>query len=190
MSDLSVSVCRASEVDFVVELEGAVPTGWLGNLSMGLAEAGISIRSGAARADPLGHWLARLELCRTPGGKDPGSLDLEELANRPSGAGFTTRIEIFEYALTRDSDRDALLHLHVCGRDRLGFLAALLRRLAFFALFPVELELETRGERAIDRLWLQSGGSAPSERVRRALDGHLRALSHPLRPRADPSGRP
>jgi hypothetical protein len=190
MSELGISVCRTSEVDFVLELEGAVPTGWIGNLSMGLAEAGISIRSGAARSDSLGRWLARLELCRTPGGKDPASLDLEELASRPSGAGFATRIEILEYSLARDLERAALLRLDVCGRDRLGFLAALLRRLAFFALFPVELELETEAGRAIDRLWLQSGGSAPSERVRRALDGHLRALARPTRPRPGPPSRP
>jgi hypothetical protein len=172
-------VCRASEVDWTVELEGAVPTGWLGNLSMGLAEAGISILSGSARSDAPGDWFARLALRRTPGGRDPASLDLEQLASRPSGAGFTTRIEIFEYSITRDASRGALLLLCVCGRDRLGFLAALLRRLAFFALFPVALELETQDERALDRLWLQGGGGPPSERVRRALDGHLRALTRP-----------
>ena len=76
--------------------------------------------------------------------------------------------------------------LEIEGEDRVGFLAALLRRMAYLSLFPVELELETSGGRALDRFWLRSAGDrAPSERARVALAASLEALVHsgPGRPK-------
>jgi hypothetical protein len=57
------------------------------------------------------------------------------------------------------------------ARARYGrLLAALLRRLSYFALFPVEKRLETRDGRVEDVLFLRGAGDpAPSSRAREAL---------------------
>ena len=114
---------------------------------------------------------------RTPGAVDPRSLDLATLARTASGAGFATPIELDHFLLHASLDHGGTLQLCIGAADTVGFLAALLRRLAYFALFPVELKLETQGARIADELWVCAGGSrAPSAATTAALRSALQSL--------------
>lgn len=160
-----------------VQLSGVLLPGWCGNLAAGLARAGISIQRGLARRGPAGTWHAQLELARTEAGVDPRSIDYMDLATRESEAGFGTPIVLDAYQVTRVDAHGGALRLDVSGPDVVGFLGALLRRLAYQALFPVELRIETRDGRAEDRLWLRSiGGGVPSPEDEATLEASLERL--------------
>jgi hypothetical protein len=94
-----------------------------------------------------------------------------------AGAGFATPLPLVGFALAPSPSRGGCLRLDVAGEDGVGFLAALLRRLAFHSLFPVELGLDTVGGQARDRLWLRgAGGTRPLPRAQLALRASLEAL--------------
>lgn len=162
---------------FALYLDGPLAPGWAGNLAAGLARDGVSIDCGHARGTGAGQWSARIEVVRTPGATDPRSLDVAALATTDSGAGFATPIELDHFALHASLDHGGTLQLQIGAADAVGFLAALLRRLAYFALFPVELKLETQDTRIADELWLAAGGSrAPSTATVDALRSAMQAL--------------
>lgn len=160
----------------ILRVAGALPPGWCGNLATGLARRGIGIDSGHALCVHPGHWRGEFTL-DCPRGERPLPTQLAPLLEVDAGAGFTTPIELLDYRLEPSRTREGCLILEVEGPDRVGFLAALLRRLAYLALFPVELRLETRRGLAHDRLWLRgAGGRAPLPRTEKALAASLDAL--------------
>jgi hypothetical protein len=162
---------------FRLKLAGRFPPGWCGNLAAGLARAGIAIESGRALSSAARGW--RAELClRAPGcGADPRQLDFGQLLETDAGAGFTTPIALLASRVGSSPRHGGCLTLAIEGEDRVGFLAALLRRLAYLSLFPVELELETRGGVAADLLWLRgAGGRQPCAGAARSLAASLGAL--------------
>ena len=158
-------------------LEGSLPPGWAGNLASGLAAQRISIERGEARAERGGIWTARFEVERLAGARPFESIDIAKLAATDAGEGFATPLRLFDSSVEASQDRGGCLVVAVTAQDSVGFLAALLRRLAFFSLFPVEMRLETRRGRIEDALWLRGAGDrAPSARahdaLRRALAVH------------------
>jgi hypothetical protein len=162
---------------FELQLDGPLPTGWAGNLAAGLARVGVSIDRGHARGAGAGLWSSRIEVVRTAGAADPRALGIEALATTDSGAGFAAPIELDHFALLPSLEHGGTLQLRLEAADTMGFLAALLRRLAYFALFPVEMRLETRSGRIADEFWLCAGGSrAPSPATADALRAVLRSL--------------
>ena len=164
---------------FEMRLDGPLAPGWAGNLAAGLARAGISIDRGHARDTGAGVWTARVEIVARPGAADPRALDPAKLVTLDSGAGFATPIELDHFALHTSLDHGGTLQLAIGAADTVGFLSALLRRLAYFALFPVDLRLETRDLRVADEFWLRAGGSrAPSRATESALRRALQALQH------------
>ncbi len=159
-----------------VALDGVLWPGWVGNLSSGLAARRLSILRGHAQGNRTGAWRASFELMRLPEGDDPTTLDWIELAREEAREGFATPLRLERFELESVLDHDGSLRLAVAAEDRVGFLAALLRRLAYFSLFPVELRLETRGHHLLDELWLRSGGHRPpSSTTREALARVLNA---------------
>lgn len=155
-SDAAFEVVPAEAGVLRARLEAHLPPGWLGNLTAQLAARGVSIDRAHARGEDTGLWRASFEVRCDPGTALPE--DWVALARRPGREGFRTDLPIESYALRRPPDAPHALDLRVRGRDTVGFLAALLRRLAFLALFPVEAEIETKDGRVDDRLALRSAG--------------------------------
>jgi hypothetical protein len=167
---LGGDLCRLS-------LEGVLWPGWAGNLASGLAAQRMSILRGSALGGRAGLWTATFDVLRLPDAPDPASLDLLALARHDAREGFSTPLRIGRFALHPALEHDGSLQLVVSAQDRIGFLAALLRRLAYFSLFPVEMRLDTRGDRVTDELWLRAGGDRPpSTTTREALAHALGAL--------------
>ena len=174
---LVTRVVAIGDERYEVQLDGPLAPGWAGNLAAGLARVGVSIDRGHARGAGAGLWSARIEVVRTPCAADPRALGIAKLATTDSGAGFATSIELDHFALLPSLEHGGTLQLRLEAADTVGFLAALLRRLAYFALFPVEMRLETRSGRIADEFWLCAGGSrAPSPATADALRAVLRSL--------------
>ena len=166
----SVRVRPLGAERFQFYIEGSLAPGWAGNLASGLAAHHISIERGEARAERGGVWTARFEVQRLAGAPRFEKLDLAELAATDAGEGFATPLRLIGFKLETAVDRGGCLMVGVSAYDTVGFLAALLRRLAYFSLFPIELRLETRDGRVDDRLWLRGAGDrAPSLRAQQAL---------------------
>jgi hypothetical protein len=155
---------------FQFYIEGSLPPGWAGNLASGLAAQRVSIERGEARAERGGVWAARFEVQRLAGAQPFASIDIAKLASTDAGEGFATPLRLIDFSVASTDDRGGCLELGVTALDTVGFLAALLRRLSYFSLFPIEMRLETRGDRIDDRLWLRGAGDrAPSARAQEAL---------------------
>jgi len=165
----SVRVRALGAERFQFYLEGSLAPGWAGNLASGLAAQRVSIERGEARAE-RGVWAARFEVRALAGAPPFASIDLAKLAATDAGEGFATPLRLVDFSIEWGAERGGCLVIGVSAHDTVGFLAALLRRLSYFSLFPVEMRLETRGDRVDDRLWLRGAGDrAPSARAHEAL---------------------
>jgi hypothetical protein len=166
----SVRIRALGSERYVFHIDGMLPPGWAGNLASGLAAQHVSIERGEARAERGGVWTARFEVQRLAGAAPFANLDLAKLAATDAGEGFATPLRLVDFSVDWAADRGGCLALTVSAHDTVGFLAALLRRLSYFALFPIEMRLETRGDRIDDALWLRGAGDrVPSARAREAL---------------------
>ena len=179
--DVRASVEAIGEGLHVLTVEGRLGPGWAGNLAAGLAERAISIERGEARASRLGLWSARFEVRPLARAPTLAALDHVALARTDAGRGFATPLRLDAYELDASDAYGGSLRLAVSAPDYVGFLAGLLRRLAYFALFPVALRLETQTDRVADELWLRGAGQrVPSANAHAAL---ARALASHAAPR-------
>jgi hypothetical protein len=159
-----------------VELEGELPLGWLGNLASGLARRGVSIVRGSAERQGTG-WQCSFEVVSEEvDGAHPKDLGFVALAleEAPEGAGPVV-LESFILNVPR---RSGAVELTVRGRDRPGFLAALLGRLSLLGLYPERISVETVHDAAADTLYLHAlGGAAPTPGAIDALREFLRGVT-------------
>ncbi len=157
-----------------VELTGALPPGWCGNLAGALSKRGVSILRGNAERQG-DSWSVVLEVAAEDG-TDPRELDFAALASEatPEVEG-SLRLESFVLNLPR---RGAAVELTVRGPDRRGFLATLLDRLATLGLFPERISVETVHGMASDTFWLQAAGDErPAARSLDSLREFLRSVT-------------
>lgn len=176
MGEREIEVVYPKLGSALVRLSGRMRPGWCGNLSSGLAGRGVDILRGHAASEGAGSWSAEFEL-RCPADVNLSPSSLCRLLEADATAGFASPIELARYRLETSPARGGCLFLEVEAPDRVGVLAALLRRLAYHALFPVELRLDSSGSRARDQLWLRAGGDrTPSRRIEVALAASLEAL--------------
>jgi hypothetical protein len=160
-----------------LRIEGTFKPGWLGSLTAGLAEQGVSIERGFAEADSLGSWEAELLLSRTPTGALPSPSELVRMADRDVRDYSAPRVELAIGSASRVPDHGGSLLVIVEGKDQVGFLASVLTRLADVALLPVEIAISTTaGGRVADRLWLRGPGH------REPRPEALHAVTHALHP--------
>lgn len=165
-----------------VRLAGDLPIGWMGALSLGIAEAGLSIERGTARRIDRRRWETELELNSSLPGRKLAAPDYLLLASRRLHH-VPRAIVIEAYTIDRHPERGTLV-LDLKGVDCVGFLGSLLDRLAGLLLFPVEMEIETVESHAVDRLCLQAlGGKPPSLEAEQVLAELLEGL-RPSAPRA------
>jgi hypothetical protein len=174
-------VRRLSRDLHLLTLWGRLGGRWADPLCRGLARAGLSIRRGYAvrsgRGERGSPWQARMEIVREEPSTDPVLLDYLELLAR-GRAPSETPIELTDYTLSESQVHGGSLFLEVRGPDRTGFLGGMLERIAFLALTPVEMKIETLEGGVHDQLWLRThDGEVPTPRARKllaeVLDGRL-----------------
>ena len=162
-------------------LWGHLGARWADPLCRGLGRAGLSIRRGFAvrqqENDPSSGWRARFEIVREEASTDPVLLDYLELLAR-GRTPSRTPIVLSEYQLSESSAHGGSLYLEMRAPDHLGFLGAILERLSFLSLAPVEMRIETLETGVHDQFWLRArDGSVPRPRARKllaeVLDGRL-----------------
>ncbi|HEX2676460.1 MAG TPA: hypothetical protein VHM19_07465 [Polyangiales bacterium] len=165
-----------------VKLNGQFQPGWMAALCTGLGDRRLSIDQAHAVRGGDGGWQAQLELVALAGASDPLNVPYVELAR---SALSLPRAEL---QLSKQNVQPALhaggaLLVTLEARDSLGLLGSLLASFAGLMLFPIELQIETRNDRACDSFWLVGvGGSAPSAHARAALERMLGSWM-PLRAR-------
>lgn len=156
-----------------LKLWGRFPPGWTGALSGGLSRKRIGIIRGHARKVQT-SWSAMFELDASRCATNPDGIDFLAMALDDRDEGPATAISLDEFTLVESA---GALQLEVRAADQLGFLAALLNRLAFLFLFPEEMRIETVDDRAVDRFRLKGiGGTPPSSTARAALERKLQDL--------------
>ncbi|MBI2354034.1 MAG: hypothetical protein HYV06_03215 [Deltaproteobacteria bacterium] len=85
---------------------------------------------------------------------------------------------LYDYVLEHSAKYEGSLYIEVTGEDRLGFLSALLNAFSLFSLFPVEMVVETKQKKVMDRFWLKGlGGASPSESAASALRDILKSYT-------------
>lgn len=157
-----------------IELAGLLAPGWAGCLASGLARRAISIERGHAIGDGQGLWAGRFEVTSP---HDLRNLALAPLLAEDGDASARATIALEECAVLAVPEHGGSFHVVVRGRDCVGFLAALMRRFAYFSLFAVELRLDTRDGLADDQFWLRAGGCRrPATATEPALRSALRGL--------------
>ena len=174
-------VRRLGDDRHLLALWGDLGARWADPLCRGLSRAGLAIRRGFAvrreDSDPASGWRARFEIAREEASTDPVLLDYLELLARGRTLSRAP-IHLSEYALSESNAHGGSLFLEVRGPDHTGFLGAILERLAFLSLSPVEMRIETLDSGVHDQFWLRTrDGAVPNPRARKllgeVLDGRL-----------------
>jgi hypothetical protein len=147
---------------------------WLGQLGTALGNDGVSIVAGSATRTATYSWLANFELDTSGASATFGARSIGFALRQPP-IRATSEVRLLGWSLDR-RPQDDLIHLCVQAADELGFLGALLRRLAVLALVPVELRVTTEADRIDDEFVLaRVGGAAPTKEVEQALSQMLPA---------------
>jgi hypothetical protein len=173
-------VRRIARDRHLLALWGQLGPRWADPLCRGLARAGLGIRRGFAvrqQPDPASGWRARFEIERESSSTDPVLLDYLDLLAR-GRTPSRTPIRLSQYGLSESSAHGGSLFLEVRGPDHIGFLGAILERLSFLSLSPVEMRIETLADGVHDQFWLRTrDGEIPRPRARKLLgdvmDGRL-----------------
>jgi hypothetical protein len=162
-SPTGFEINRMTSGHFALEIWGRLPPTWIGALSSGLSRNRISVINGAAKKVKT-SWQAEFEVMPAPLATDPNRIDFLELALKGHVAAPAVTISLDEFLLDDNPQKyDGALYLEVKAQDQLGFLGALLNRLAYFTLFPESLIIETVDDRIFDRFWIKGlGGQFPS----------------------------
>jgi len=170
-------VSRNPSGTFNLSIRGRFQPDWLGNLSSGLSRNRINIISGTARKIRF-SWEASLEIMPDRFATDLKNIDFITVARDGVDTGPAVQITLEAFSLGRPELNGGALYMEIKARDQLGFLGALLNSLAFYALFPERMIIETEQGRISDRFWIKGiGGAAPSDAainsLRLKLEGFL-----------------
>jgi hypothetical protein len=170
------AVTHLTQAHWSVRIWGTLGAFWADAFSLGLSDAGISIRRGFARQDGAGRWIADFVLSPGAASPAPSTLDFLSLASSPPAVRDGGPIVLSHYALDGGPDVGPSLYLEVRGPDRVGFLGSLLHALARLDLSPCEMLISTRDGEAFDRFFLKTlSGAVPSQGVRHELEASLDA---------------
>ena len=179
--DARSSVIPLSALSARVRMEGYFKPTWMAGLCGGLSERHVSIERVHATRSADGAWHAELDVS-PPSTLDLASVPYVELAD----ADFRTELgalQLESFQLTESDDHDGSLRLSFEAPDSLGLLGRVLGMLAMMGLFPVAMQIETRGGRARDTLWLSGmGRAAPSGQARQNLERTLHSMLKRSRP--------
>ena len=162
---------------FRLRLSGRLGRSWAAHLCSGLAHHHLSVLRGSARRTG-DTWRARFELERLAPRVDPHRIDYLRLCRSRAERSATAPLRLERFSVAESLSIFPALDVWVEAPDRLGLLGALLERLAFLALVPDEMWIETRDGRAFDRFRVRNAeGGLPSRATRQVLRevlaGHL-----------------
>jgi hypothetical protein len=165
---------RARPVALELELGGPLLPGWAGKLASACARRAISLDRGHAVGDRNGLWSARFEIVSA---LDLRALPLASFLLEDADDSARLPPALASCDVHAAVEHGGSLHVEVTAPDCVGFLAGLMRRFAYFSLFPVELRLDTRSGRVDDQFWLRAGAyRRPSPATGPALRSSLRGL--------------
>jgi hypothetical protein len=158
------SIEKGPSGHFDLKIWGRFPPTWIGSLSSGLSRNRISVISGSAKKEKA-VWQAEFEIMATPQAPDPNRIDYLALALERPASRLPVTISLDEFVIDNEPGKhDGALYLEVKAADQIGFLGALLNRLAYYTLFPESLIIETVNNRIIDRFRIKGlGGQFPSD---------------------------
>ncbi len=156
-------VSRMPSGHFELKIWGRLPPTWIGSLTAGLSRNCINVIGGSAKKLKTA-WQADFEIMATSRASDPNRIDYLALAMEGSAPHLPVTISLDEFLLNDEPGKhDGALYLEVKARDQIGFLGALLNRLAFYTLFPESMIIETANNKVLDRFWIKGmGGQYPS----------------------------
>ncbi|GFE62542.1 hypothetical protein [Geobacter sp. AOG2] len=144
----------------LLELDGALASGWAGCLASALTQQDISIIRGSAVKTSALKWSAQFVIRPlTARPEDLVSLDVASIFGKPADYRSAPGISLKDYHLEVSSRHGGSLYARIVGADKIGFLVGILRQLSYFSLFPVEMKLETEGTTASDHFWLKRIGN-------------------------------
>jgi hypothetical protein len=165
---------KQSAGDYELKLSGRLPPSWIGSLSAGLCQTGISIVSGNAKNEQ-GVWQAEFRFTANDGPIDVTRINYLSLAMDNLDGGRAVDIFLDEFILDADLEKHGgALYLELGARDQVGFLGAVINRCAFYALFPETVVIDTVDGRVCDRFWIKGlAGQTPSDRAVHLLRQNL-----------------
>lgn len=159
-------------------MEGWFGPNWLASLCAELGQRGISVDRAAARRGDDATWVAELELVALPRAEDPLEVPYVDLTE--SSAHQTLHpLHLLRFSLDESRDLSGALVVNIEALDAVGLLGTFLGQLAMLLLFPLELHVETRGDRAHDSFVLGALGEATSRRTRDSLERMLKRACEP-----------
>jgi hypothetical protein len=159
----------------LLSLSGDLKPGWLGTLSSNLSSNKISILNGAAMKHSPLHWDSSFEVAIEPG----SPVKFTEFNPLPALTETTERaagspLELTDYQIEYSTRHKGSIYTEISGADCIGFLYEVLRIFSFYSLFPTELDISTKGKKALDRFWLKGiGASVPEKDDISALNRRL-----------------
>ncbi len=154
-------------------MEGWFGPTWLASMCAELGQRGISIERAAARRSRDGTWTAELDLLALTRSEDPLAVPYVELTES-SALQSMHPLQLLRYTIAEAGQRGGPLLVTIEALDRVGLLGNFLGQLAMLLLFPVELRVETRGDRAYDSFVVGALGAGTSLRVRDSLEKLLK----------------
>jgi UTP:GlnB (protein PII) uridylyltransferase len=154
---------------FRLRLSGRLGRSWAAQLCTGLAARHLSVLRGTARRND-DAWRARFELERLAPRVDPHVIDYLGLCRSRAARTAVAPLRLERFSVAESLSLFPALDVWIEAPDRLGLLGALLERLAFLALVPDEMSIETRDGRALDRFRIRTAeGGLPSRSTQRVL---------------------
>ncbi len=158
---------------YSIAIGGRLPYDWAGRLSSGLARSGVSILYVDAKRGERNIWRGRFDVEPLAGGLDPRRIDYPALMEREPPAPYEERwdLEIDKYRVGSPRDHAGALYVEIEGRDRPGFLGALLGHFASVTLFPYEMVIRTGNDTVNDVFILKCiGGAEPSAKIHETME--------------------
>lgn len=170
-----------------IEIWGALPLTWCGNLALHCHAASVNVVELDARRLARGRWAVSGLLAACSADARIAARDFLAMArHRPALVPSQPRIRIGGFEL--GEAKQGVAPLRVRAQDRLGLLAGLCDAIVSCGLRPRELWIRTRAGWAEDWILLESAlGTAPLEA---SIDALSRSLRQAIQPAAPPSRDP
>jgi hypothetical protein len=175
-SDSGFEMLKNEQGHYELKIWGKFPPRWLANLTSGLSDRDINIHRGAAHKVTASFWEGTLEVSPAAGGGFPESLDFIALTRDIHVSERADNIRLERFTVQR---QEGAFIVEIEAPDSVGFLVTLLKKFAFFSLFPVEVRIDTPSGRVRDSFRLKGiGGMAPSDASFHGLKTELDKLRH------------
>ena len=161
---------------YVLTMQGKLEPGWVGRLCTCLGKREINIVRGNAAKVSASEWSSLFDLDFPRTVHDPTTIDFVALMREERTCHMGASLVLYDVVLEESEKCGGSLYVEVTGQDRVGFLSSILNTFSLFSLFPTEMAVETKENKAFDRFWLKAmGGMPPSGAAAQALGDTLKS---------------